>query len=275
MLPKNFIKATDLNIYFVDLSETNYSRKQLISNMKTFVDFMNRFNCSTDELCDILDMYGILDKNLFEYTTFKTPYFVCENALYVRKQIREGYNWNWKQIWYDLYITENSYVSLYLNIVAKHIVKERFPFLFEKPFTITKKRFTDEINKLPKTTNARIDDIIYSSLFENKLTIDDIIKLYTDDTYKDSLVEVPRLNIYSDNTTIYLSVDEEKCYSVSFTIENLLNKDWKSIEETNVFSILLYDDKGNRIPNKWFNGKQKDSPYFNDPIVKELKKYFE
>ena len=55
------------------------------------------------------------------------------------------------------------------------------------------------------------------------------------------------------------------------TFEDLLNKDWKSIMEKHVFSICLYDENGEIIHNKWYEGKQKDAPYFNNELVNRFK----
>ena len=39
-------------------------------------------------------------------------------------------------------------------------------------------------------------------------------------------------------------------------------------------SIFYIDENGEQIKGKWFSGKQSDSPYFNQPLVKEVEKIF-
>jgi hypothetical protein len=141
----------------------------------------------------------------------------------------------------------------------------------DAPFTFIKKRFKDNISKLPKSVYVRIDKIDSSILYDNEITIFDLIKLYTDKDYKDSFVEQPRYSVYSGSTDIYISIDEEKGYSLYVTFEQLINKDWKGIEEREISGVCLYDENNKLIPKTWFYGKQKDAPYFNNPIVKALK----
>ena len=71
----------DINVFFVNCAETPYSRRQLLSEMSTYTKFMERFNCSIDELCEILDIYGIQDKDLFEYTITKTNYLIATDYI--------------------------------------------------------------------------------------------------------------------------------------------------------------------------------------------------
>ena len=45
-----------------------------------------------------------------------------------------------------------------------------------------------------------------------------------------------------------------------------------AIENRNIFSICLYDENDKLIKGKWFKGKQKDAPYFDNEKVRYLKK---
>ena len=78
---------------------------------------------------------------------------------------------------------------------------------------------------------------------------------------------------YSDGGDIFITLDKDKGgWALGLKFKDLVNKDWKAIEDRHVFSICLYDKKGEQIKGKWFEGKQKDAPYFNHPLVKELKR---
>jgi hypothetical protein len=278
ILPKNYkySGAKNITLYPLKLSETHYNRKQLLSEMKTYKEFMERFNCSVDELCEILDKCGIQDNSLFEYTTcaFNDYYPIAKDYIFTSNFVNKCGSWKEEKTYYDIYLCHNQYSSLALNVVAEELIKRRFPFLSLPPFTKIEKRFKDNIKELPSTINAKVKDIDSSILFDNNLTIGDLIKLYTDDSFADSDIEKPLYNVYADGS-VYIEIDESKGgWSVGTTFAELLNKDWKAIEERKVFSICLYDENGEQIKGKWFNGKQKDAPYFNDPLVKELKKYF-
>jgi hypothetical protein len=268
--------ATDITLYPLKLSETPYNRKQLLSEMTTYKEFMERFNCSVDELCEIIDKYGIQDNNLFEYTTFNGNgcYPIAEKYIYTSKYVHKFGGWTEEVTHYDIYICCNQFVDLNLNIVANELVKRRFPFLSLPPFTKIEKRFKDNIKELPKTTNAKVRDIDNNILFDNEITIGELIRLYSDDSFADSNIETPLYNVYA-NGSMYIEIDENKSgWSIGTTFAELLNKDWKAIEERKVFSVCLYDENGKQIKGKWFKGKQKDAPYFNNPLVKELKKHF-
>lgn len=273
MLPKDFKRSDELSFspYFVNLEETNYSRKQLLGEMSVFKRFMERFICDVDELCEILDYYAIPDKDLFEYDLFKTDYIVGKDCIYTEQVIRGRYGWTTKKTYNSIYIKSNTYVGLSLNIVAMEIVKRHFPFLTKAPFVKMEKRFDDSIKNLPKTTMAKLDDIDVMARLNNKLTINDLIKLYTDKTYAESKIEKPLYSVYADSCNVFINLDREKTWSLYLTIDELNNKDWDAIENQHVFSIPLYDKNGNRIKKKWFVGKQKDAPYFNHPLVKALK----
>ena len=285
ILPKDYhySGARNITLYPLKLSETHYNRKQLFSEMKTYKEFMERFNCSVDELCEILDKYGITDNSLFEYTTFNGNgcYPIAEKYIYTSKYVHKFGGWVEEVTHYDIYICCNQFADLSLNIVANELVKRRFPFLALPPFTKIEKRFKENIKNLPKTTNAKIKDIENDILFDNEITIGELIKLYTDDSFADSEIEKPLFSVYAnsypsnESPYIFIEVDKNKGgWTISTTIDDIINKDWKAIEEREVFSVCLYDENGEQIKGKWFKGKQKDAPYFNNPLVKELKKHF-
>ena len=264
----------DIDFYFVDLSQTKYKREDLVSAFPTFTEFMKRFNVGVKELCELFDKYGVNDKDLFEYTIIKNDFIVCEDGVFTEKWKTNGYGYTkLERVFYNVYVRANQYVSLILNKVAKDLVIKNFPFLISEPFVRMTKRFTDDINRLPKTLNAEIDSIENNILFNNKLTIGDLIKLYTDEAYKDSYVAKPIWTVYSDGS-IYINTDEDRSgYSLCTTFNELKNGDWKAIENHEVFSICLYDDNGKLVKGKWYEGLQKDAPYFNHPVVRELKKW--
>ena len=273
---KDFKYSNDkhIDLFFVNCEETPYTRKQLLSEMPTFISFMERFNCSLDELCEILDMYGIRDSDLFEYTITAGNYPVARKYIYTVKYVQNGWHGQKRvETYYDVYLTCNQYVTLSLNTVANELIKRRFPYLAVTPFTKIEKRFKDSIKNLPKTLLAKVSNLNTFMLFENDLTIGDLIKLYTEGNYADIEIEKPLYSVYSEHGDIYITLDENKGgWTLNLSYSILANKDWKAIEDKHVFSICLYDENGEQIKGKWFEGKQKDAPYFNHPLVKELKK---
>lgn len=263
----------DINWYRLRLSETPYTRRGLLDSFSIFQNFMKTWNCSLDMLCYLLDDIGVTDNHLFEYTIFEGDFLVAEHGVYITKQVKCGYYNETKDVQYNVYITENQYAPLFLSKVAKRIVEDRYPMLLEAPFLKREKRFKDNINELPLSSKVYLGDIDAIVLSDNNITINDLIKLYTDKSYKDSYIDKPIWDIYSDSDYIYFRVDETKVgYTLSVATEQFFNGDWESVENYEVHSICLYGDNGELIKNKWFSGKQKDAPYFNSPIVEAVKK---
>jgi hypothetical protein len=274
-LPKDYkvVGGYTPKYYEVKASDTPYTRKQLIEGLDRFKTFMDAFKCTADEIISIVDKLGITDKSLFEYQTYKTPFHISSSDIYTVK-----YDWVWghrKEVktFYDVYISASTYVSLALNNIARELMFTRFPYFMEPPFVEVKKRFKDNINNLPKNTNTKLKDIEHDIIFDNNLSIKDLINLYLDEGYKDTNVTKSLISIYSDGNMFFLKVsDRPHDHSLYVPTKAFLEKDWEAIENMKVSSVCLYDDNGELIKNKWFEGKQKDAPYFKCPLVEEFRK---
>ena len=274
-LPKDYkvVGGYTPKYYEVKASDTPYTRKQLIEGLDRFKTFMDAFKCTADEIISIVDKLGITDKSLFEYPTYKTPFHISSSDIYTVK-----YDWVWghrKEVktFYDVYISASTYVSLALNNIARELMFTRFPYFMEPPFVEVKKRFKDNINNLPKNTNTKLSDIEHDIIFDNNLSIKDLINLYLDDGYKDSSTTKSLISIYSDGNMFFLKVGKrEHEHSLYVPTKAFLEKDWEAIENVKVSSVCLYDDNGELIKGKWFEGKQKDAPYFKYPLVEEFRK---
>ena len=266
---------------FVDLAEHSnlgISRIDLLSRFPVFKTFMELHRCSADELCAITYDLGILDKDLFEYTTYKAidGVLVAKDGVYTERTVKEGYYF-WKKVTthYDVYIWQNQYASLHLSDVAKELIKRRFPFLMEKPFVVRTRRFDETIHKMPNNLMVKISSLDAVVLHNNNITIGDLIKLYTDPGYKNAWIMKPVWNIFSDSKNIYFDTDGyHDGNSVSVSIGALYDKDWEAVENVKISGVPLHDKDGKRIPKKWFEGLQKDAPYMSSKVAVELKKYF-
>lgn len=275
MLPKDFKVVGGYNpkYYEFKLSDTQYTRKQLIEGLSAFKTFMDAFKCTADEIISIADKLGITDKSLFEYQTYKTPFLEGKNTIYTSK-----YEWvcgyrKEVKTFYDVYISSSTYVSLALNDIARELMFARFPYFNEAPFVEVEKRFKDNINNLPKNTNTKLSDIEHGIIFDNNLSIKDLINLYLDDGYKDSTVVKSLFHIYSEGNMFFLQVSKrEHEHSLHIPTKAFYEKDWEAIENVKVSGVCLYDDNGELIKGKWFEGKQKDAPYFKYPLVEEFRK---
>lgn len=265
---------------FVDLADhpnLGVSRIDLLERFPVFKSFMELHRCTADELCAISYSLGILDKDLFEYTTsyYKECVLVAKDGVYVDKQVKEGYSYRRVRNYADVYIGQNQYAGLRLSDIARELIKARFPFLMQEPFVKRSRRFDETINKLPNNLLVNVGDLDSMVLLSNKITIGDLIKLYTDPGYKNAWIKKPVWNIYSDSKNIYFHTDEHNDgNSVSVPIGALYDKDWEAVENVKISGVPLHDKDGKIIPKKWFEGLQKDAPYMSSKVAIELKKYF-
>jgi len=268
-------KASSRNYIIFDLSKVPYTREELLNGFSVFKEFMTKWQCDVKTMCKAIDELSILDSHLFDFSTLAND-FLVEKDVYYSVLYGKRTNYNHIKTYYNVYVVPYPYASLALNNIAEYIVRARFPELFKGNFLKVEKRFDESIHKLPSSTSAKLSDINSLIGYENDLTIQDIIDIYTAKDREKAMNEMtatPRIKIYADGF-IALTVDEKHDYSLCFNIEDLYNKDWEEIEKKHVFSIPLYDENDNLIKGKWYKGEQKNAPYFNCPLVKELEKFF-
>ena len=266
----------DKLFYIFKLSDTPYTREQLFSGLSEFKNFMDKFNLSVDEFSELIDELCIVDKELFDYGTFlKNDFLVAKNGVYIEQSVKVGYTYKIVRKNFDVYVCEHEYLSLSLEKVINRLMLKRYPFLGKKPFLKEERRFHDNINELPISTNTLVENIDDHILFDNNITIDDLFKLYTDPSYKDSIIEKPIWKVYLGTDIICFSVDESKGDSIIINLDDFINGNWNAVKERIVHGVCLYDDDGNLIQGKWFSGKQKDAPYFRGHIIEELRRVME
>ena len=265
--PKNF-KITDRNFnpYRFELGD-DYSLEYLLSNFVSYKEFMQRFGISVRKFMLICKKLSIPASDLFEYSAFG-GYGVLfkEKGIYTEKWVSSYYGGKYVTTYYDINIVPNEFRSLALDKIAEYVAFDKFPFL--SAYTKYVKRFNDEISRLDNitlnTNVSKLDDLV---LFENNITIADLYKLCRDKDYKDSYYHKSLVKVY-ENGNIFIELPNKG--SLFLTYSDLANKDVVSILNRHVFSIPYYDEKGNQIPKKWFEGKQEDAPYFDCDMVKDV-----
>lgn len=263
--PKNFkITDRDFNPYRFELGN-DYSLEYLLNNF--YKEFMQRFGISTHKFMLICKKLSIPVSDLFEYSAFGGYGVLFKaNAIYTEKWVSSYYGGKYVTTYYDIYIVPNEFRSLALDKIAEYVALDKFPFL--RGYTKYVKRFNDEISRLDNitlnTNVSKLDDLV---LFENNITIADLYKLCKYKNYKDSFYHKSLVKVY-ENGNIFIELPNKG--SLFLMYSDLVNKDVISILNRNVFSIPYYDEKGNQIPQKWFEGKQEDAPYFDCDMVKDV-----
>lgn len=268
--PNNFI-ITDKNFnpYRFELGD-DYSLEYLLSNFDSYKEFMQRFGISVRKFMLICKKLSIPASDLFEYSACgggEYSVLFKEKGIYTEKWVSSYYGGKCVTTYYDIYIVPNQFRSLALDKIAEYVALDKFPFL--RAYTKYVKRFNDDVKELfsnisLKTEISKLDDLV---LFENNITIADLYKLCKDKEYKDSYYNKSLVKVY-ENGHIFIELPNKG--SLSLMYSDLVNKDVVSILNRNVYSIPYYDEKGNQIPKKWFEGKQEDAPYFDCEMVKDV-----
>ena len=256
-----------------DISNTPYSREELLNGLPKFKEFMAKWQCDSKLMLEAIDSLYISDKSLFDYSLWGSD-FLVEEDVYYSERCNRSTQYQTIRTDYNVYVCSNQFADLALNKIATYIFNKRFSELNKGNFLEEVKKYNDDIKKLPTSTSAKLSDIGY--FLSSELTIQDLIDIYANGKKKDVSEEVvltSLFTIYADGN-IFLKVDKKRDYSLYLKIEDFLNKDWDAVEKRYVFSISLYDENGERIKGKWFKGDQKDAPYFNCDLVNELKDWF-
>lgn len=219
-----------------------------------------------------------LVQDLFRYTLWggsPSAKKVAEKAVY-----EENVRWHFgqrsvKKIYHDVYVIESSFIHLIFPKIIEYIIINFYP-----QFAIYSKesRFKKEIKISPKMTIAEIE----RDYHDCNLTAKDIAELLNCPTFSTEKDNKLAYNIYSDGEDIYyplpsVMVQGHK-YDISLSIprEAIVKNDWSIVEDKFVFSIIKpdADEQLGKNSNNWFQGKQKDSPYFNIEEVAKIKSLF-
>ena len=218
-----------------------------------------------------------LVKDCFMYSLYGGEHsrMVAENGVYSEKREWSNGCCYINKTYHNVYIKENTYIHLMFSKIIEHIITTYYP-----KFAIYEDvpRFDKQIKIKPNSSITEIK----REYTEYDLTALDIVKLLNNPNYSTETVKKLKYKIYSDGNLIYypitsLSIHGHK-YDISLYIprEAIINDDWSIVENQKMFGIikpnaneLLGKDK-----NNWFEGLQKDSPYFNHKEVETIKKRF-
>lgn len=218
-----------------------------------------------------------LVKDCFMYSLYGGEHsrMVAEKGVYSEKR-----KWSYGtctiiKTYHNVYIKENTYIHLMFPKIIEHIITTYYP-----KFAIYEDvpRFDKQIKIKPNTSITEIK----REYTEYDLTALDIVKLLNNPNYSTETVKKLKYKIYSDGNIIFypitsLMIHGHK-YDISLYIprEAIINDDWSIVENQKMFSIIKpnANELLGRDKNNWFEGLQKDSPYFNHKEVETIKKRF-
>ena len=218
-----------------------------------------------------------LVKDCFMYSLYGGEHsrMVAERGVYSEKRQWRYGSYTIIKTYHNVYIRENTYIHLMFPKIIEHIITTYYP-----KFAIYEDvpRFDKQIKIKPNTSITEIK----REYIEYDLTALDIVKLLDNPNYSTETVKKLKYNIYSDGNIIYypitsLIIHGHK-YDISLYIprEAIINDDWSIVENQKMFSIIKpnANELLGRDKNNWFEGLQKDSPYFNHKEVETIKKKF-
>ena len=218
-----------------------------------------------------------LIKDCFMYSLYGGEHsrMVAENGVYSEKRKWSYGTYTIQKTYHNVYIKENTYIHLIFPKIIECIITTYYP-----KFAIYEDspRFDTKISIKPNTSIAEIE----RDYRDCKLTALDIVKLLDNPKYSVEKIKKLKYNIYSDGNIIYypitsLMIHGHK-YDISLYIprEAIVNDDWSIVENQKMFGVIKpnANELLGRDKNNWFEGLQKDSPYFNHKEVKTIKKKF-
>lgn len=229
-------------------------KKHLIPSI---VDLCELWKVPFDEIIDFAEREGIVS-DFLEYSTYKCccSEFVFGKGLYKEVWDRDCY----KKVYYDVYIKENTYIGLTFKKIVAHIIKTYYPkfYLFDyEEFPIHEDM---QIGKIPSEYQDYTLEKLCGML----------------NTYMEKI----RYDIYTSADIIFLPVksvnvnNHQYKISLYIPVKAIVENDFSLIEDCYVHSIIKPDAVMGREGGKFFEGKQKDFPYWDEPVIQDFKNLF-
>lgn len=227
-----------------------------------FSPFLMALNISAQEFLLLKEKACIFDRELYDFSIFSHGILAAPNGVYTEKWDRVERKTIWTN--HDVYITNAEFSSLYLAKILNEYIKKNFPRLFEGNFVKTANRFSDNVKNIFFNSNMSIRQLD-GLLGADSITIDDLMKIMADKGYVNSIVCEPKVKMYvnNDGSSINCYLDIDNGHYIAFDLKDLMNKDWKAVEDKDVWVDTKYKDM-----------RQKDRDYFDSPLTAEFKETF-
>lgn len=229
-------------------------KKHLIPSI---VDLCELWKVPFDEIIDFAVREDIVS-DFLEYSTYKCS---CSELVFGRGLYKEVWERDtYKKVYYDVYIKEHTYIGLTFNKIVTHIIKTYYP-----------KFYLFDTEDFPVQEDTPVSDI--PSEYQ-RFTLKELYGMLK------GQVEKIRYKIYTSADIIFLPVKSVTfnghAYPISLYIptQAIVENDFSLIEDFHVHSIIKPDAVMGREGGKFFEGKQKDFPYWDEPVIQDFKKLF-
>ena len=229
-------------------------KKHLIPSI---VDLCELWKVPFDEIIDFAVREDIVSEFL-EYSTYKCS---CSELVFGRGLYKEVWERDsYRKVYYDVYIKEDTYIGLTFKKIITHIIKTYYP-----------KFYLFDYEDFPIQVDTTISDI--PSEYQ-RYTFNELCGMM------DKRMEKIRYNIYTSADIIFLPVKSViingHSYSISLYIpvKAIVENDFSLIEDFYVHSIIKPNAVVGRTEGNFFEGNQKDFPYWDEPVIQDFKKLF-
>lgn len=229
-------------------------KKHLIPSI---VDLCELWKVPFDEIIDFAVREDIVSEFL-EYSTYKCS---CSELVFGRGLYKEVWERDsYRKVYFDVYVKEHTYIGLTFKKIITHIIKTYYPkfYLFD----------TEDFPVYEDTPVCAIPREYQRYTLK---------ELYG---WMKGQVEKIRYNIYTSADIISLPVKSVMFNNHKFPIslcipsQAIIGNDFSLIEDFYVHSIIKPDAVVGRKEGNFFEGKQKDFPYWDEPVIQDFKKLF-
>lgn len=231
-------------------------KKHLIPSI---VDLCELWKVPFDEIIDFAVREDIVSEFL-EYSTYKCS---CSELVFGRGLYKEIWERDsYRKVYYDVYVKEHTYIGLTFKKIITHIIKTYYPkfYLFD----------TEDFPVYEDTPICAIPSEY------QRFTLKELYG------WMKGQVEKIRYNIYSTIPTdiIFLPVksvefgNRQISISLYIPVKAIVENDFSLIEDCHVHTIIKPDAVVGRKEGNFFEGKQKDFPYWDEPVIQDFKKLF-
>lgn len=253
-------------IFVEDITKLNLDRKEMLSKTNLFKSIKENFRINIDLFSVIVEGLGIADRELFDYTISNTNnnILIAENAVFIEKWC--NVTKSIKRTYYSVYICEHPYSNTLYSKIAEKLMVLYFAKIFNhKDFLIE-----TPLPKLELISDNTMENILFGHY---GITYRDFCAIQQGKTTKYK----SKFHLYNDFIVLDLETINLHNHTYDYTLiipyEVLHTKDWSLVENFKVHGIIKRDanDRLGRDNNNWFEEKQIDSPYWNNPLVNKLK----
>lgn len=250
----SFIRVNDLSQYGIELID-------VVPKTEIYKTCNQLIGATIEDVYNAIKQLEIPVYSLFDYATYGFQ-LIKEKGVYT--QVKE--DGIIRNVYHDVYLCNNRYQMCEFKFVMEHLLMRKYPHIFQNE--VFHKEMDTNVFKLP-TKQTKLKDIDFGL---SDLTIEELLKLMNKQPLFETCFHFYDAFIALDlETNIYH--ERQYTYSLIIPYSAIQNKDWSIVENYDVHSIIKRNpnDKLGLDADNWFRGKQKDAPFWDNPLIEIVK----